>query len=157
MIFEAHKSTPRLSIKAVILSNLAFWAFLIAGLIITTVTVLVSAGLIALHNSTTTTIDHVMSSPAMIGSWLMVGGLLAPLVGGYTAAKIAPDAKLLHGVLSTSLWLVVAVCCDIWGPDTTDMPRWLDIASSYWAPIPALAGAYLAQWRAMRPVVVAGA
>ena len=156
MTSETNKSS-RLSIKAVILSNLAFWAFLIAGLIITTIVVLTSAGLIALHNSTTTTIDHVMSSPVMIGSWLMVGGLLAPMIGGYTAAKIAPDAKLLHGVLSTSLWLIVAVCCDIWGPDTTDMPRWLDIASSYWAPIPALAGAYLAQWRAMRPAVIAGA
>ena len=155
MTSETNKSS-RLSIKAVILSNLAFWAFLVAGLVITTIVVLTSAGLIALHNSTTTTIDHVMSSPVMIGSWLMVGGLLAPMIGGYTAAKIAPDAKLLHGALSTALWLVVALCCDIWGPDTTEMPRWLDLASSYWAPIPALAGAYLVQWRAMRPVAVAG-
>jgi hypothetical protein len=156
MTSDINKSS-RLSIKAVILSNLAFWAFLIAGLIITTTTVLVSAGLIAMHNSTTTNIDHVMSSPVMIGSWLVVGGLLAPLVGGYVAARLAPDAKLLHGVLSTSLWLVVSVCCSIWGPDTTEMPQWLDVASSYWAPIPALAGAYLVQWRAMRPAVVAGA
>ena len=148
--------TSRLSIKAVILSNLAFWAVLVSGLIITTTTVLVSAGLIAMHNSVTTSIDHVMSSPVMIGSWLTVGGLLAPLAGGYTAAKLAPDAKLLHGALSTALWLVVALCCDIWGPDTTEMPRWLDLASSYWAPIPALAGAYLCQWRAMRPVAVVG-
>jgi hypothetical protein len=51
---------------------------------------------------------------------------------------------------------VVSVCCSIGGPDTTEMPQWLDVASSYWAPIPALAGAYLVQWRAMRPVAVAG-
>jgi hypothetical protein len=98
-----------------------------------------------------------MSSPVMIGSWLVVGGVLAPLVGGYTAARIAPDAKLLHGVLSTSLCLVFAVCCDIWGPDNTDVPRWLDIVSSYWAPLPALAGAYLCQWRAMPSAIVAQA
>ena len=148
---------PRISIKALILSNLAFWALFVAGLLVTTITGLVSAGLIALHNSTTTSIDHVMSSPAMIGSWLIVGGILAPLVGGYTAARIAPDAKLLHGALSTSLWLVFAVCCDIWGPPTTEIPQWLDVASSYWAPLPAVAGAYLCQWRAMRPTVVAQA
>jgi hypothetical protein len=157
MIFETQISTPRLSIKAVILSNLAFWAVAVAGVIITTILGLTGAGLLALHNSTTTTIDHVMSSPAMVGSWLMVGGVLAPLVGGYTAARIAPDAKLLHAALSTSLWLVFAVCCDVWGPADTDIPRWLDFVSSYWVPLPALAGAYLCQWRVMRPTVVAQA
>jgi hypothetical protein len=157
MIFEAQKSTPRLSIKAVILSNLAFWAVAVAGVIVTTILGLTGAGLIALHNSTTTTIDHVMSSPAMIGSWLMVGGVLAPMVGGYTAAKIAPDAKWLHAALSTSLWLVFAACCDLWGPADTDIPRWLDLMSSYAVPLPALAGAYLCQWRAMPPAVVAQA
>ena len=156
MTFDA-RAMPRISIKAVILSNLAFWAFLVSGLIMTTITVLVIAGLIALHTSTTTSIDYVMSSPVMIGSWLIVGGVLAPLLGGYTAARIAPDAKLLHGVLSTTLWMIVSVACSIWGPDTTDMPHWLDVASSYWTPLPALAGAYLVRWRAMRPAIAAGA
>jgi hypothetical protein len=148
---------PRVSIKALILSNLAFWGVFVTGVLFTTITGLVSAGLIALHNSTTTSIDHVMSSPGMIGSWLIVGGVLAPIVGGYIAARIAPEAKLLHGALSTLLWLVFAVCCDIWGPDTTEIPQWLDFASSYWTPLPAMAGAYLCQWRAMRPVMVAQA
>ncbi len=75
-----------------------------------------------------------MSSPVMIGSWLVIGGVLAPLVGGYTAARIAPDAKLLHGVLSTPLWPVFAVCCDIWGPDNTDVPRWPARTSASGAP-----------------------
>jgi hypothetical protein len=99
-----------------------------------------------------------MSSPVMIGSLLVVGSILAPLVGGYTAASIAPNDKLLHGVLSTSLWLVFCVYCDIWVADTTPiMPRWLDLLSSYWVPLPALAGAYICQWRAMRPAVAAAA
>jgi hypothetical protein len=37
------------------------------------------------------------------------------------------------------------------------MPQWLDVASSYWTPLPALAGAYLCQWRGMRPAITAGA
>ena len=157
MNYETNKSTPRISIKALILSNLAFWAVALAGMLITTILCLVGAGLIALHNSTTVSIDHVMSSPMLIGSWLIVAGVLAPLVGGYTAARIAPDGKLLHGALSTSLWLIFAVCCDIWGPDNADVPQWLDMISSYWVPVPALAGAYLCQWRAMRPAVAAQA
>lgn len=157
MNYEAFQSMPRLSIKALILSNLAFWAVAVAGVIITVILGLTGAGLIALHNSTTTTIDHVMSSPLMIGSWLIVGVAVAPLVSGYIAARIAPDGKLLHGALSTSLWLVFAVCCDIWGPDDTDIPRWLDLASSYWVPLPAMAGAYLCHWRAMPSAVVAQA
>jgi hypothetical protein len=146
-----------ISIKALILSNLAFWAFFVAGVIITSILCLTGAGLTALSHSTTTTIDHVMSSPTMIGSWLIVGGVLAPLLSGYTAARIAPEAKLLNGALSTVLWLVFALCADIWGPADTDLPRWLDIVSSYWVPVPALLGAYICQWRAMRPAVVAAA
>jgi hypothetical protein len=157
MNYETRELMPRISIKALILSNLAFWAFAVAGVIITTILGLTGAGLIALHHSTTTSIDHVMSSPMLIGSWLIVGGVLAPLVGGYTAARIAPDAKLLHGVLSTSLWLVFAVCCDVWGPDNADIPRWLDMMSSYWVPVPALAGAYLCPWRAMPSAAAAQA
>ncbi len=157
MNYETNKSTPRISIKALILSNLAFWAVALAGMLITTILCLVGAGLIALHNSTTTSIDHVMSSPMLIGSWLIVAGVLAPLVGGYTAARIAPREKLLNGALSTSLWLIFAVCCDIWGPDNADVPQWLDMISSYWVPVPALVGAYLCQWRAMRPAVAAQA
>ena len=38
-----------------------------------------------------------------------------------------------------------------------DIPQWLDFASSYWTPLPAMAGAYLCQWRAMRPSMVAQA
>jgi hypothetical protein len=157
MNYQTPKSMPRISIKALILSNLAFWAFAIAGVIITTILGLTGAGLVALHASTTTTIDHVMSSPMLIGSWLIVADVMAPLIGGYVAARIAPDAKLLHGVLSTFAWIIFAVCCDIWGPDDTDIPRWLDMMSSYWVPVPALIGAYLCQWRAMRPAVVAQA
>lgn len=157
MIFKTPESMPRISIKALMLSNLAFWGFAAAGVIITTILGLTGAELMALHNSATTSIDHVMSSPMLIGAWLIVGGVLAPLLSGYTAARIAPREKLLNGALSTSLWLVVAVCCDIWGPADTDIPQWLDIASSYWVPIPALAGAYLCQWRATPPALPAQA
>jgi hypothetical protein len=145
-----------ISIKALMLSNLAFWAFFLAGVIIASILCFTGAGLMALGHSATT-IDQVMSSPAMIGSLLVVGSILAPLVGGYTAASIAPNDKLLHGVLSTSVWLVFCVCCDIWTPDDGLMPRWLDLLSSYWVPLPALAGAYICQWRAMRPAVAAAA
>jgi len=110
-----------------------------------------------LHNTTTTTIDHVMSSPMLIGSWLIIGGVLAPLLGGYIAARIAPRDKLLNGVLSTSLWIVFAVWSDIWGPDNADIPHWLDLLSSYAVPLPALAGAYLCQWRATPPALPAQA
>ena len=69
--------------------QLVLWGVALAGMLITTILCLVGAGLIALCNSTMASIDHVMSSPMLIGSWLMVGGVLAPLVGGYTAARIA--------------------------------------------------------------------
>lgn len=147
-----------ISIKAVILSNLAFGAFAVAGAITTTILCLTGAGIWSLNHSTTTSIDHVMSSPMTIGSLLIVACIMAPLVGGYTAARIAPNDKLLHGVLSTLVWLVFCLYCDIWVADTTSvMPRWLDLLSSYWAPVPALLGAYICQWRAMRPVAIAAA
>jgi hypothetical protein len=98
-----------------------------------------------------------MSSPILVGSWLIVGSLLAPLLGGYIAARIAPEAKLLNGALSTVLFLVFALCADIWGPADTDLPRWLDLMSSYWVPVPALLGGYICQWRAIRPAVAAAA
>ena len=79
MIFKTPEM-PRISIKALILSNLAFWGFAVAGVIITTILGLTGAGLMALHNATTTSIDHMMSSPMLIGSWLIVGGVLAPLL-----------------------------------------------------------------------------
>ena len=146
-----------ISIKAVVLSNLAFWGLFVSGMIITAILCLTGAGLWALNRATTTSIDHVMSSPMLIGSWLVVGSVLAPLVGGYTAARIAPEAKLLNGALSTLLFLVFAVCSDIWGPADTDLPHWLDLISSYWVPVPALLGAYICQQRAMRPAVAAAA
>ena len=107
MIFKTPELMPRISIKALILSNLAFWGFAVAGVIITTILGLTGAGLVALHNATTASIDHVMSSPMLIGAWLIVGGVLAPLLGGYTAARIAPREKLLNGALSTSLFVVL--------------------------------------------------
>ena len=146
-----------ISIKALVLSNLAFWGLLVSGMIITTILCLTGAGLWALNHSATTSIDHVMSSPMLVGSWLIVGSVLAPLLGGYTAARIAPEAKLLNGALSTVLFLVFALCADIWGPADTDLPRWLDLMSSYWVPVPALLGGYICQWRAMRPAVAAAA
>jgi hypothetical protein len=144
-----------ISIKALVLSNFAFWGLLVSGMIITTILCLTGAGLWALNHSATTSIDHVMSSPILVGSWLIVGSVLAPLFGGYIAARIAPEAKLLNGALSTVLFLVFALCSDIWGPADTDLPRWLDLMSSYWVPVPALLGAHIGQWRAMRPAIAA--
>ena len=157
MNYETHKSTPRLSIKALLLvvplrSGASRWR------VCRPPPSFASSARDSLPASIplTASIDHATSSPMLIGSWLMVGGVLAPLVGGYPAAKIAPDGKLLHGVLSTSLWLIFAVCCDIWGPDNADVPHWLDMISSYWVPVRPSPG-YLCQWRAMRPAVVAQA
>jgi hypothetical protein len=49
MIFKTPELMPRISIKALILSNLAFWGFAVAGVIVTTILGLTGAGLMALH------------------------------------------------------------------------------------------------------------
>jgi hypothetical protein len=155
MNLKTRESTSRISIKALLLSNAVFLAALVSGIILVVTLGFAAAKLTAA--GTAASLEQIMSSPMVIGGWLMVGSLICPLLAGYTAASIAPRDKLLNGVLSVLPWIVFSICCDIWTPDDGLMPRWLDLLSSYWVPLPALAGAYICQWRAMRPAVAAAA
>ena len=59
MIFKTPELMPRISIKALILSNLAFWGFAVAGVIITTILGLTGAGLMALVGAGHLAVDDV--------------------------------------------------------------------------------------------------
>jgi hypothetical protein len=145
---------PRISVKAVILSNLVHWLVLVVGMIV--IIVLGCAGLtIATDGASdfTTALKQLGSSTGLIVA-IVALSMLAPLYAGYIAAKIAKEAKLLHGALATSAWMLFMIGLAVWGPpsgaDGPHVPAWLDDATTFGAPLPAMLGAYLWQLRARR-------
>ena len=145
---------PRISAKAVVLSNLVHWLILVVGMIVALV-----LGCAALTIATdgasdiTTTLQQLNSSTGLIVA-IVALFVLAPVYPGYMAAKIAKEAKLVHGALATSAWMLLAIGLAIWGTpsgaDGPHMPAWLDDATSFGAPLPAVLGAWLWQLRARR-------
>ena len=137
---------PRLSVKSLILSNLTHWGAFVFGLIGWMVIYYAGATIATDGASIKSIIDEMNASISLDAASLVVG-LLAPLLAGYVGAKFAPAAKLTHGALATSSWLLFAVYSAIWGHGSTDshvqLPEWLDLAVSYGAPLPALLGARL--------------
>jgi hypothetical protein len=142
---------PIISIKALILSNIALWIFLGLGMVLLIIVYYAAATIASGATSSAAAIfDQMKSSPRLIDALASVG-VLAPVPAGYIAAKIAPRAKLLNGALSTSTWIIFSVYVEIWGTNTeVHTPHWLDLLVSYGAPIPALSGAYIWQMRASR-------
>lgn len=131
--------------KALLLSNIAHWLFLGAGLILVMVFYCAAATLASGGTPDIKAIfDNMKTSGAMIGALACVS-LIAPIPAGYIAAKIAPHEKLLHGALSTSAWLLFGFYEAIWGgtQDDSQLPHWLDALVSWGVPIPAMIGAYI--------------
>jgi hypothetical protein len=140
-----------ISLKALIVSNIAHWLFLAGGMIC--VMALYYAGLTIESDGTSSSAviwAQMKSSPALI-YLTALSSVIAPIPAGYIAAKIARHAKLLNGALSTSAWLLfdlyIAIC-GTGGGSEFHIPYLLDFLTSYGVVIPALAGAYVAQIRA---------
>jgi hypothetical protein len=156
MKHETRELMSRISIKALVLSNVAFWAFVGSGVILTSALYWGGVALSSrIASASAAGVDQI--PPALLGAWIAVCCLAAPLLAGYLAAKIAPHAKLLNAVLATSTWLLFSVYSDVFVGGSDATWPWLDMLGSYWVPIPALMGAYLWQWRASSPSLVAQA
>jgi hypothetical protein len=139
---------PRISAKALILSNLTHWGAFAAGLT-ACIIVYYAGATIATDGASAKSIFDEMRSSLWLDAASLVLCVVAPLLAGYVGAKLAPQAKLTHGVLATSSWLLFNLYGAIWGLGGTDshmpLPQWLELAVSYAVPFPALLGAYL--WR----------
>jgi hypothetical protein len=145
---------PRLSVKALIFANLVHWLVLVVGMIV--IIVLGCAGFTIASDGAsdfTTALQQLEASTGLIVA-IVALSVLAPLCAGYVAAKIAKEAKLVHGALATSAWMLFMIGLAVWGPPSGDdgphVPAWLDYATTFGAPLPAVLGAYLWQLRARR-------
>ncbi|MGO9359249.1 MAG: hypothetical protein ACLP1D_16550 [Xanthobacteraceae bacterium] len=143
-----------ISLKALIVSNIAHWIFFATGWVL--VITLYCAGATISSDGTASlraVFDQMKSSSGFLAATTLIF-LLAPIPAGYIAAKLAPHEKLLNSVLSISAWFVLCVCCAIWGggdgDSTAHMPHWLDALTTYGIPIPAMLGAYIWHLRADR-------
>jgi hypothetical protein len=141
---------PRISVKAVIVSNLTHWGAFAAGLT-ACIIVYLAVATIATDGASAKSIFHEMRSSTWLGAASVVLCVAAPLLAGYVGAKLAPQAKLTHGALATLSWLLFNIYCAVWGLHSTSdhvpIPEWLDLAVSNAVPFPALFGAYLWQRR----------
>lgn len=143
----------RISVKSLILSNLAHWLFLVTGLI-AVMTVSYACVTIADGGSDSGTILGRLNGSTSFLAAILAANVAAPIPAGYIAAKIAKKATVLHGMLATSTYLLFAVYVAILGSAPGDhdlqIPLWLDIATSFAVPLPALLGAQLWTLRARR-------
>jgi hypothetical protein len=142
-----------ISLKAFVVSNIAHWIIFITGWI--AAILLYCAGATIASEGTASfesVLDQAKSSPGLLAATTLIF-FIAPIPAGYIAAKIAPDAKLLNGVLSTSVWFAFCAIRAIWGSrgdHDAQLPHWLAVLTNYGIPIPALLGAYIWQMRADR-------
>jgi hypothetical protein len=137
---------PRISVKALILSNIAHWIFFGVGVTVVLLLFLAYATVASDGaSSLPAAIEQMKSSPALaIASSLVF--VIAPIPAGYIAARIAPHDKLVHGALATAAWMVFGFCFDVWGGKTDgalQAPYWLDFLVTYGAPLPGVLGAYI--------------
>jgi hypothetical protein len=141
---------PRFSAKALILSNLTHWGAFAFGFTVCIIVYYAGATIATDGAGAKFIVDEMKSSIGLDAASLVVG-IIAPLLAGYVGAKLAPEAKLTHGVLATSSWLLFNLYGAVWGLGTTNshmpLPEWLELAVSYAVPSPALLGAYLYQRR----------
>ncbi|HYM02239.1 MAG TPA: hypothetical protein VET85_04775 [Stellaceae bacterium] len=146
----------RISIKALIVSNIAHWLLIAVGML---------AGLAFAYAGMTIAtegaanfeaiFDRLKSSVGFIVA-ISAAPMLASIAAGYVAARIAKKNVLLNGALASAAWIVFSLYETIWGAPAGDddirVPLWLDDASSYSAPLFAMLGAALWQRRARRQV-----
>jgi hypothetical protein len=143
-----------ISPKAFIVSNVAHWAFFVTGWVLAFVLYWAGATISSDGTASVAAVfDQMKSSTGLLAATNLIF-FLAPIPAGYIAAKIAPDEKLLNGVLSIAAWFVFCICHAIWGSgggdSTAQMPHWLEALTTYGVPIPAMLGAYIWHLRADR-------
>ena len=149
----------RISIKALIVSNLAHWLLIAVGML---------AGLAFAYAGMTIATEGAANFEAILdrlktsfGFVVAVSAapMLASVLAGYVAAKIAKRDALLNGALASAAWIVFSLYETIWGApngdDDIQVPLWLDYASTYSAPLFAMLGASLWQRRARARVLSA--
>jgi hypothetical protein len=142
-----------ISPKALIVSNLALWLFVIVGMIFAMA--LYYAGLTMASDGVSNSADiwaEMKSSSAVIYLTAFTS-IIAAGLAGYISARMAARAKLLNGALSISTWLLLIVYFAIRGSSRSSeihvhVPFMLNFLTSYGIVIPALAGAYLGQLQA---------
>ena len=137
---------PPISLKALVVSNVSLWVFVALGMII--LMVLYYAGLTIASDGTSnhTVIFSQMRESSTFLIFTAFTSILAAGLAGYIGATIAPQTKLLNGVLSISLWLLFDFYTKIkgiGGESKVHLPFVLNFLTSYGIVIPALAGAYL--------------
>jgi hypothetical protein len=142
-----------ISPKAVIVSNLALWLFIAAGMIFVMALYYAALTMAADGASGSADIWAQMKSSSAIVYLTAFTSIIAASLAGYISARMAPQAKLLNGALSTSAWLLLTAYLKIWGSSRgsgshVDIPFVLSFLTSYGIVIPALAGAYLGRLQA---------
>jgi hypothetical protein len=142
-----------ISPKAMIISNLALWLLIAVGMVFAMVFYYAALTMAADGASGSADIWAQMKSSSAILYLTAFTSIIAASLAGYIAARMAPQAKLLNGVLSTSAWLLLTVYLKIWGSggdseSHVDIPFVLSFLTSYGMVIPALAGAHLGTLRA---------
>jgi hypothetical protein len=137
-----------ISLKALIVSNLAHWLFIVVGIIFAMVLYYAGATVASEGTSSSKVILDQVRSSAGLAYLTAFMTIIASSLAGYIGARMAPHAKLLNGALSISLWFIFDIYVKIGGiggDSQVHIPFLLDFLTSHGAVIPALAGAYLGQ------------
>jgi uncharacterized BrkB/YihY/UPF0761 family membrane protein len=137
---------PSISVRATILANLASLAVVtvtLSGMLLFT-TVLMAA---ADGRDTNSVMDEVVASRTILALTVAVV-LLACILSGYVAARMAKRAELLHGALSTAI--VIGLNC--WGFAFESGDNYLvgptaDFLIGWSAPLFGMLGAYFVTMR----------
>jgi hypothetical protein len=140
-----------ISLKALIVSNIAHWCLVISSMTMVIVFSFAGATLASDGTSSAKAILADLQSSPMVAYSAAFASVIATMPAGYIAAKMAPRDKLLNGALSTAGWLLFCLYVSIWGTgghSKTHIPHWFDFLTSYGLFLPALAGAYIWQRRA---------
>jgi hypothetical protein len=139
-----------ISLKALIVSNIAHWCLIVSSVIIVTVLYCAAVTLASDGTLGLAAIFADMKSSPMVLYAGAFASVVATMPAGYIAARFAPRAKLLNGALSTSSWFLVCAYDAIWGTDESskiDVPFWFDFLASFSLVLSAVAGAYIWQMR----------
>jgi hypothetical protein len=142
---------PKIFPKALIVSNIAHWCFVVSSLVMVMMLYLAGATFASDGTSSLKAIFAEMQSSVTLGYAAAFATIMATIPAGYIAARMAPRDQLLNGTLSTSGWLLFCVYDAIWGiagDSKIHLPYWMDLLTSYGLILPALAGAYIWQRRA---------
>jgi hypothetical protein len=158
-VARLHVMLRMISPKALIVSNLAHWLFIVVGMILAMVLYYAGVTLASDGTASSKVISDQVRSSAALAYVTAFMTIIASSLAGYIGARMAPQAKLLNGALSISLWFIFDIYVSIrgiGGDSHVHIPFLLDFLTSHGAVIPALAGAYLGKLQASAQPSAAG-